>query len=148
MRQETIVKTYLKFEELNEKQRAKVLDDYRDINVDYDWYDFLIEEYTEKLESLGYENIKIEFSGFYSQGDGACFIADHERGPIYKSGQYNHSGVMQCGDLKLLIEARQIANELYRDLKKKYEYLQEDEQVAETLIANDYEFDVDTLKIG
>ena len=39
--------------------------------------------------------------------------------------------------------ARKESKELYSSLYKYYEELQEDEAVAETLIANDYEFDAE-----
>lgn len=51
----------------------KVLDRHRDINTLDDWWDFVYDDCIEKLESLGYENTDIRFSGFYSQGDGASF---------------------------------------------------------------------------
>lgn len=51
----------------------KVLDRHRDINTLDDWWDFVCDDCIEKLESLGYENTDIRFSGFYSQGDGASF---------------------------------------------------------------------------
>jgi hypothetical protein len=37
MRQETIIKTYLTFDELSDKQKSKVLDNLRNINVDYEF---------------------------------------------------------------------------------------------------------------
>jgi len=48
----------------------------RYINVEYnDWYDYVFESWIEKLKTRGYEDINIQFSGFCSQGDGACFTA-------------------------------------------------------------------------
>jgi hypothetical protein len=74
MKTKTIKVKLYTFDELSDKE--KVLNEYRDINVDYDgWYNFVIENWQEKLEKLGYEDVKIYFSGFYSQGDGACFTA-------------------------------------------------------------------------
>ncbi len=64
------------FDELSKKSKEKVLENLRDINVDYDgWADWIIEDKTAKLEKLGYKDITIYYSGFCSQGDGACFIA-------------------------------------------------------------------------
>jgi hypothetical protein len=56
----------------------KVLDKNRDINTDMgiDWWDFVYDDCIEKLKSLGYYNIDIRFSGFYSQGDGASFTGN------------------------------------------------------------------------
>lgn len=52
------------------------LDRHRDINVDYDWYDYIIEDWTKKLDAMGFDNPEIRFSGFHSQGDGASFTCD------------------------------------------------------------------------
>lgn len=54
-------------------QPESVLDKYRHINVDHDWWDAVYSLWEEKLELLGYHDIQINFSGFYSQGDGASF---------------------------------------------------------------------------
>jgi hypothetical protein len=64
------------FHELSEKVKLKVLDKYRDINTDYDWYEFVIDDWKEKLEEIGFDNATISFSGFGSQGDGCSFTAD------------------------------------------------------------------------
>lgn len=64
-------------DELPEAIQKRVIEKHRDINVDGShWHeDFLYFEH-EKLTALGYENAGIFFSGFGSQGDGACFDAD------------------------------------------------------------------------
>lgn len=148
MRQETITRTYLKFNELTDSQKKIVLDKMRDINVDDDyWHDFVTDEFKAKLADLGYTNVKTQFSGFWSQGDGASFSGEKEGLEITTSGRYCHSGSMQCESDSLLKDARKLANEYYRDLQKEYEYLTSDECIIETIEANDYEFDSETLKI-
>lgn len=64
------------FGELAPKVQQKVIGRQRYINVDdaY-WYEPIIEDWTEELEQRGFEQVKILFSGFGSQGDGACFTA-------------------------------------------------------------------------
>lgn len=134
---------------------------------------------------------KIWFSGFYSQGDGACFegsysyakgstkrireyapndndlhsIADNlanvQRRNFYQlratcehSGRYYHSGCMSvavehCEDQwrdigdaedEITDELRSFADWIYSQLEKEYEYLTSDEQVEDSIIANEYEF--------
>lgn len=62
------------FDELSDDVKKKVLEAYREYNVEFgDWYQPIYEGFTEKLEQLGYSEIKPYFSGFWSQGDGACF---------------------------------------------------------------------------
>ena len=150
MRQETIVKTYLKFNELTDKQKAKVLDNLRDLNTNYSWYECTIEEFESKLKKLGFYDIKTEFTGFWSQGDGACFTAKHKRGVIYKGQftRYSHSGTMSCDESDVLLAAsKRLSNKLYKTLANEYEYLTSDEAIAETIEANEYEFDSETLEI-
>ena len=58
----------------DEDLKEKVLDRYREINVeDTDWYDYVVDYYIEKLEKMGFEDVDIKFSGFWSQGNGASF---------------------------------------------------------------------------
>src|SRR5947209_17753759 len=64
------------FEELAPAAQKKVVERERFINVDDAfWYEPIIEDWTEELEHRGFEQTKILFSGFGSQGDGACFTA-------------------------------------------------------------------------
>lgn len=54
--------------------KEKVFNNYRDFNVEFgDWHDFLLDEWKEKLESYGFYRPEINYSGFWSQGDGASF---------------------------------------------------------------------------
>ncbi len=72
------------FEEADESLREKILAKYRDFNTDYDWYEFVYEDWKEKLESLGYVKPDINFSGFWSQGDGASFTCEYLNSPEIK----------------------------------------------------------------
>lgn len=73
-----IKKTYkvYSFDELSDEVKEKVVEKMYDINVNHDgWHDWLLEEWQDKLEKLGYDDAKIFYRGFCSQGDGACFEA-------------------------------------------------------------------------
>jgi hypothetical protein len=61
-------------------EQRKIIDNYRDINVDHDWWEFVYEHTTRVLEILGFSDIEINFSGFSSQGDGASFTASFKPG--------------------------------------------------------------------
>lgn len=66
-----------------------------------------------------------------------------------ESSRYSHSGTMRCDeDDVLLAVARRIADKLYKSLYSEYEYLTSNEAIIETIEANDYEFDQDTLKLA
>lgn len=70
------IKTYT-INELGEEAKAKAIENCRDINVmDAEDYNFPVIERAEgDLLALGYHDIEILYSGFWSQGDGACFTA-------------------------------------------------------------------------
>ena len=64
------------FEELVPTVQKKVLERERFINVlDAFWYEPIIDDWALELEKRGFEQVRILFSGFGSQGDGACFEA-------------------------------------------------------------------------
>ena len=87
-----------RFEALPEKTRQEILDKHRYRYTEhYEWRDSVYEQFAEKMEELGiiihtrtynsargrsYTENAIYFSGFCSQGDGACFngeIGDFEK---------------------------------------------------------------------
>lgn len=53
--------------------KQELIEKYRDINVDYDWWEHIYEGFEEDCRFIGFTPTDIYFSGFYSQGDGACF---------------------------------------------------------------------------
>lgn len=74
----TLSRTYAvyRLDELPVEIRSQVLDRERAINVsDEEWYTPVVDGWQGRLAGLGYEDARIFFSGFWSQGDGACFEA-------------------------------------------------------------------------
>lgn len=69
----TITTEVYKFEELDEETQERVIENNRDINVDYQWWDFIYDDVKKIGKILGINIKNIYFSRFYSQGDGACF---------------------------------------------------------------------------
>lgn len=184
---------HVKFEELTEDQKSKVIDDNRNINVDYDWQDYCIDDCKEIGNILGFEMKDIFFRGFYSQGDGACFTGKfsyskgflhkikkdysfepeliniasdlHElyrksfytvNGNITHRGHYSHERSMSLDfdtyytDTKGLVDEDEwldiiadFACLIYKRLESEYDYLTSDEQIMESLIANEVEFELD-----
>lgn len=61
------------FDQLSDKLKEEAIEANRDINVYHDWHDSVIEGFQEDLSEMGVEEVKVEYSGFYSQGDGASF---------------------------------------------------------------------------
>lgn len=83
---ETINKTFnvYSFSELSESAKQKAIDGYRnDENYPYDfWFEHSKEDFHAILSLLGFSNIESNFSGFWSQGDGANFTGSYS----YKKG--------------------------------------------------------------
>lgn len=80
------------FEELPEDIQEMAIDNLRDINVDHNWYEDSFDYYKELLENAGFENAEISFSGFWSQGDGASFVADCDAQKILNSMFFENEG--------------------------------------------------------
>jgi len=72
MRQETL--EVYKFNELASEVQEKVIEKNRNWNVEYQgWADHLLDDWKCQLEEIGFEDVEIYYSGFWNQGDGACF---------------------------------------------------------------------------
>lgn len=51
-----------------------LVDKYRDINVDWDdWHECIVDDFKTSMLDVGIRVERVYFSGFWSQGDGACF---------------------------------------------------------------------------
>lgn len=50
-----------------------LVEKHRDINVDHDWWDGVYTDSKDVCAAFGIDIDDISFSGFWSQGDGACF---------------------------------------------------------------------------
>ena len=62
------------FDELSPEAKKHAIDSNRDYSTEgYDWWDPIIEGFTEEMEEIGMTDIDCQFSGFNSQGDGASF---------------------------------------------------------------------------
>lgn len=56
-----------------EQHKDELIDKYRDINVDHDWWEYTYDEFKIEMQTKGITVNDIHFTGFYSQGDGASF---------------------------------------------------------------------------
>lgn len=80
---QTHTHTTYSFDELSEEAQENALEKYWDWNVqDSFWHECVIEDAKEIGKITGIDITNIFFSGFYSQGDGACFEGYYE----YKKG--------------------------------------------------------------
>lgn len=101
--------------ELSSEAQEKAIDNFRNHEsyLDYGWWDFVYEDAKIIASLFGLEIDEIYFSGFYSQGDGACF-----------EGYYSY----KKGGLKAVEEYAPTDMELYgivkglQDIQRKYFY--------------------------
>ncbi len=200
--------TVYQFDELSDRAKEKARDWWRECeNQDFDT-SFMYDDFGQVAKILGvtfdtrpvklmgggtrYEP-KIWWSGFSSQGDGACFEGSYEYAKgcakeirsyapqdqklhaiadglaqlqrengyrvtakvSHSSSHYYHKYTMDVnvykGDNDASDELAETVKELmqdfaewiYRSLEKEYEYRMSDEQVDESITANQYEFDED-----
>lgn len=70
------------FDELSDEAKEHAIEQNREtLGEGWDWYESIIEEFQEDMEKIGMRDVEAEFSGFYSQGDGASFtgkVADNK----------------------------------------------------------------------
>lgn len=207
------------FNELSDEAKQKAIDNNRHWNIsDPDWYQLVLDSWYQLLSSIGIDDAQIGFSGFCSQGDGACihdasfdseklsaFMANvpkacdswgnesesalqallvHKLGGVQSdkrlwswlsffnvldefsfnmvtvNNRYSHENchrlelegytgrdnvdsiVDECAD-ELNELRRSLCQPIYSSLRDEYEYLTSDSAIAESLEANECEFDIE-----
>ena len=79
------------FNELSDEAKTKAINSERNSdNLEYH-YSGEVEYYQDVLKHIGFTNVEISFSGFYSQGDGASFTADYDSSLINIDELKNHN---------------------------------------------------------
>jgi len=69
--------TVFKFDELSDAAKEKARDWWRQASIHDHWYEYTFEDVTECGACFGITVKDIHFSGFSSQGDGACFTGSY-----------------------------------------------------------------------
>ena len=83
-------------------QRTALLEKYRYINVEHDeWWDCVESDFKEDMKAVGIDVHRIHFSGFCSQGDGACFVDQLDNALVY----LDHHHKDQYPMIRKLLEA-------------------------------------------
>lgn len=73
----TIEKTVYQYDELSDEAKAKARDWYREDYPYWEWWDSVYDDAKRMGSLIGIEIDQISFSGFWSQGDGACFTGSY-----------------------------------------------------------------------
>jgi hypothetical protein len=85
----TIETNVYQFDELSEQAKGRARDWYRgdDSGLDYDWWDSTYEDFLAIADILGFsiDPKNVQFSGFWSQGDGASFRGRYQYAPGWKA---------------------------------------------------------------
>jgi len=192
--------TVYKVGELSDDAKQHALEKLYDLNVNHDWWDFLFDDAAniaelfgldicqtrqERMDKTFFYKPTIYFSGFSSQGDGACFEGrySYQKGGLkavmdyapkdeelhrivrdlqnlqaknfykvtfrtYHRGHYNHENCMYLDNYEgceeyeddFLEVMRDFARWIYRYLEQEYDWRTSDEQIIESIEANEYEF--------
>ena len=113
MRTDTVTTEVFTFSELSDDAKQTAIENNHDINTDYEWYDFNYEDAKQIGEIMGIDIDRIYFSGFSSQGDGACFEGSYsyEKGSVKNLKEYAPKDE----------ELHRIAQEL-QDIQRKHFY--------------------------
>jgi hypothetical protein len=162
--------TVYKFSELSEKAKEKALNDNREINTDYDWAEFLTEQFKDDLKKIG-----IYAEKFYWDLDRNRFMCLDKAGSIEDDKLFlkyckvdlrskrareiiNENGLQlktqyfggsrQENYIESNYETQDDLTECLQDkfndflkqLTENYEYLIGDEAIKETIEANEYSF--------
>lgn len=71
-------------------RRTTLIERYRDINIGHQWWDCVYSDFTEDMKAIGIDVRQMYFSGFWSQGDGACFQGKLDNTLVYLD--HHHQG--------------------------------------------------------
>jgi len=164
----TIEVTLYKFSELSEDAKEKAIEKLSDINVDFDWWEYLYSD----AKDIGLKITSFDLArNRHAEGNfilSACEIAQNifnNHGEIcetYKTAQNfmndwqpifnnymdeNHKDYESSESEGKMIELEdEFLNSLLEDysilLQNECDYLQTDEAIIETIEANDYDFDI------
>ena len=163
------IKTYKtwKFEELDEKQKEKVIQKYGDINVDCDWWESTYQDAERvgvKIEAFNIDRGSYCKGKFISSSEETAHLIEKEHGETCETfktakeylfardatiegaerdenGDFTNENELDNKLDELDGEfLKSILEDYLTILRKEYEYLTSEEAIIETIKANDYDF--------
>jgi hypothetical protein len=73
-----------RFKALTARQRDEILDKHRQFNTEHlNWWDSTYDDFKSDMDAIGIDVDRMYFSGFSSQGDGACFEGNVDDWPKF-----------------------------------------------------------------
>jgi hypothetical protein len=170
MRTETTTRTLYTFDELSDEAKEKALEECREINCVFDWWDFICDD----AETVGLEIDSFDLdrrrhaTGKFIESAFDCaskiirehgeicetyktakaFLSDWSELVTKYSDGINTEKVCEDNEYEFDQEADELESEFLKSiledfsiiLQNEYEYLYSDEAVRETIEANEYEF--------
>jgi hypothetical protein len=106
----------MKFSDLSNNARMYAIEKEQEYTPDYNWWDGVYEDAKMIGEILGIEVDNIYFSGFYSQGDGACFEGTYKYRKEAVKEIKSHAPL----DKELHLIAQRLQNEQKRNFYQLY----------------------------
>ena len=104
------------FSELSDEAKAMAIEDHRHVLADHEWHENIIDSFTVEIApAFGVDCKDTHFTGFWSQGDGACFEGSFE----YRKGMteavrrleiYNSDGRSELLDIAQEMASLQKSN--------------------------------------
>jgi hypothetical protein len=80
------------FNELSDSAKETARNHYRQYGLDYEWWDCTFDDWKAALLLIGIDVSNIYFSGFSSQGDGACFECEYSYVPGWRKAVKSEFG--------------------------------------------------------
>jgi len=169
----TIQTTVYKFSELSDEVKEKAIDNNRDINVSYDWWEFTYEDAANigiKIQGFDIDRgsyCQIEFKGsaletaqkIVKEHGESCetyktaksFLTDYDKLVEKHSDGKDKTKVSEENEYDFDNEADELEEEFKKSisedyriiLSNEYDYQTTDEAIKETIEANDYDFTID-----
>lgn len=170
MRTETTTRTLHTFDELSDEAKEKALQEYRDINFFYDWWDFIYEDservglkidgfdldrrrhatgkFIESAFECASKIIKEHGETCETYKTAKAFLSDWYELVIKHSDGINTDEVSEDNEYEFDKDADELESDFLKSiledfsiiLQNEYEYLYSDKAVREAIEANEYEF--------
>lgn len=130
------IKLY-KFDELNKAAKINAIESNRTINTDFDeWHELILEDITEKIQEAGFFDVEIQYSGFWSQGDGFSF--DGKIDTLKFTENQNEKRIVKLIDLGLIndfeINKTSFANHYSHEKTRYVDFWQVDQKNINSII--------------
>ena len=157
----TITQNIYKFNELSDDAKQKAIQQYADIQVDYDWWDFILDDakrYGLKISEfdtyrrnidISYEDdpqdVAMAILKDWGEGTGLYNLAEYYLGSYNElAAVYNEEDdeLSDTDDIIALNDEflQRLGEEFLSMLISEYEWRTSDESIAECIEANDFEF--------